>query len=397
MIEAIIPDHAEHDAYPDGGRQETVCPGDSQPEGLHPAGKLSAAAHPSDAPLAAARMARVPQAMRVYTADELAALLPLPAADAHKYSRGKLAIVGGSAAYPGAACLAAAASQRAGAGYTEVLCARESVATVRAWRPSLVVRPWEGLAAEDIAPSTPGRPVAYAVGCGMEALPAGAGEKQGKREKRGKRSKHDAPCANAADCGETERLVHLVLKRADAPVLVDGGGLSALASAKSRRLLRRRFVRGLSTVITPHAGEAARLAAALNLPTDDPCRLACLLSLALGVVAVVKGPETFISNGEVATRIADGTPALAKAGTGDVLAGVMGAFLAQGMAAYDAVVLAVTLHARAGAAAARRFTDIGVTAEDVIEALPDAILEIAEAPEKVVDPAPGLLRRLTRR
>lgn len=397
MAEAIIPDHAEHDAYPDGGQQETVCPGDSQPEGLHPAGKPSAAAHPSDAPLAAARMARVPQAMRVYTADELAALLPLPAADAHKYSRGKLAIVGGSAAYPGAACLAAAASQRAGAGYTEVLCAREAVATVRAWRPSLVVRPWEGLSAEDIAPLTPGRPVAYAVGSGMEALSAGAGEKQGKREKHGKRSKHDAPRANAADCGEAERLVHLVLKRADAPVLVDGGGLSALASAKGCRLLRRRFVRGLSTVITPHAGEAARLAAALNLPTDDPCRLACLLSLALGVVAVVKGPDTFISNGEVATRISDGTPALAKAGTGDVLAGIMGGLLAQGVAAYDAAVLAVTLHARAGKAAAKRFTDIGVAAEDVIEALPDAILEIAEAPEKVVDPAPGLLRRLTRR
>ena len=280
-----------------------------------------------------------------YDTARLAALLPEPLPDAHKYSRGKLVVVGGADAYPGAACLAAAASQRAGAGYTEVRCAPSSVAQVRSFRPSLVARAWDGLAAEDLAPARAGRPVAYAVGSGMDA-------------------------ASDAAAAQTKRLVCLVLKHAHASVLVDGGGLAPLASEKGRRLLRRRFLHGWPTVVTPHAGEAARLAAPLDLPTDDQGRLARLLALAYGVVAVVKGPDTYIS------------PALAKAGTGDVLAGALGALLAQGLDPLDAAVLAVTLHARAGRIAAELTSVISAIAEDVVEALPAAIRSLGQPPAR---------------
>ena len=74
---------------------------------------------------------------------DLAALIPLPKSNANKYTRGTLNVVGGSAQYPGAAVLASRAGQRAGAGYTQVWCAPESVATVRAGGPSLVVRAWD--------------------------------------------------------------------------------------------------------------------------------------------------------------------------------------------------------------------------------------------------------------
>ena len=86
------------------------------------------------------------------------------------------------------------------------------------------------------------------------------------------------------------QLTCTVLEGAAAAVLVDGGGLDALTSPEGRLLLRRRFIDGLPTVITPHAGEAARLAAPLALPTDDPAQLALLLSQAYGVTAMVKGP-----------------------------------------------------------------------------------------------------------
>ena len=125
-----------------------------------------------------------------YDAERLAALLPGPASDVHKYSRGKLVVIGGAAAYPGAACLAAAASQRMGAGYTEVLCAPESVSAVRAFRPSLVVRSWEALAPSSFAAARSGRPVAYAVGSGFDA---------------------------ADDASEAKRLVHRALKHAHPP------------------------------------------------------------------------------------------------------------------------------------------------------------------------------------
>ncbi len=282
--------------------------------------------------------------------DRLAALLPMPDAQANKYSRGRLVVVAGSARYPGAACLAAAAGQRAGAGYTECVCAPESVGVLRAYRASLVVRSWEGLSTADLPASAPGKPVAYVVGPGFDAA--------------------DAECV---------RLALSVLENAAAPVLVDGGALGALSTSKGRRLLEHRFACGFPTVATPHGGEAARLARALDLPVDDQAELARLLSLAYGLVACVKGPDTFVSDGEDVVAVRRGSAALAKAGTGDVLAGIAGALLAQGLAPVDAAVLAVTLHAEAGCLAAARFTDVSVIPEDVVEAVPDAIKKIANA------------------
>ena len=212
--------------------------------------------------------------VREYGADGLVALLPLPAADANKYTRGRLVVVAGSARYPGAACLAACAGQRAGAGYTEVVCAPEAVDLVRSCRSSLVVRSWLGWGAADLTADAPGKPVAFALGSGFDA--------------------EDAACMRNA---------YLVLKHAEAPVLVDGGALAALSTPKGRRLLKRRFVRGLPTVVTPHGGEAARLAEPFGLSTDDPAGLARLIALAYGVVAVVKGPDTFVSDGDDAAAV----------------------------------------------------------------------------------------------
>ena len=285
--------------------------------------------------------------VREYTVDELMALLPLPDEDANKYTRGTFVLVAGSARYPGAACLAAAASQRMGAGYTEVVCAPDAVPLVRGFRPSLVVRAWEGFQSSDIAPARPGKPVAYAVGSGFDA-----------------------------DDAASARLVHLVLKHAQVPVLVDGGGLAALASKKGQRLLKRRFIHGWPTVVTPHGGEAARLASAFELEEEDPARLSQLLAQAYGVTVVLKGPDTFVSDGDGVVRMAEGTAALAKAGTGDVLAGIVGALLAQGLSPRDAAALGCALHAEAGRAAAAALTDICVAAEDLITHLPDAIRAI---------------------
>lgn len=287
--------------------------------------------------------------LREYPDHKLAALVPLPADDANKYSRGTLTAVVGSERYPGAACLAAAASQRAGAGYTEVVTHAAAVNIVRAWRPSLVVRPRSALS-EALVSARAGKPRAYLVGSGFDAQDA-----------------------------ESASLTLSVLEGTRAPVVVDGGGLDALVGEEGRRLLLRRRDEGCATVITPHAGEAARLARPLGLPADDPCALSRALSRALGVVALVKGPITYASDGEQVARMAHGTPALAKAGTGDVLAGVAGALLAQGLDALDAAVLAAELHARAGRAAAARLTDVAVTAEDVVEALPSAIAELLGA------------------
>lgn len=266
-----------------------------------------------------------------------------PASDANKYSRGKLVVVAGSNRYPGAAVLAARASQRLGAGYTEVVTARQAVDVVRMASPSLVVRELDEWDPRDLPASTSEKPCAVCIGPGF----VGSDEEAG--------------------------LVARVLKRACCPVVVDGGGLAGLGSAKALKRLAQRAEKGLPTVITPHGGEAARLAKPFSLTCDDSEQLAAGLSLALHAIVVLKGPDTYIADGKRVQVMREGAPALAKAGTGDVLAGMIGALLAQGIDPFDAAVAGATLHARAGAAAATRLTDIAVCAEDVIDSIPKAL------------------------
>lgn len=313
---------------------------------------------------------------------ELACLLPHPAADANKYTRGHLSLVVGSAAYPGAACLAAAAGERAGAGYTEVFCAGKSMITVRGWRPSLVVRDWRAWKPAKAPAPRPGHPTACVIGCGFDA----------------------------AETSLTSLLMETV-RGWEAPLLIDGGALGLLANATGLRLARERAAAGRSTLLTPHGGEATRLAqgvrealeeaddaaargtrsplaeaaaalspasrATLAAADSAPAALACALAEAYGAVVALKGPVTFIASPDGTAEVMDrGTSALAKAGTGDVLAGIVGALLAQGLSPRDAAALGCALHAEAGRAAAAALTDICVAAEELITYLPDAIRAI---------------------
>lgn len=281
-----------------------------------------------------------------YSDAKLCGLLPELAEDANKYTRGKVSLVAGCSRYPGAAALAALASQRMGTGYTEVICAPKSVDAVRAVSPSLVVRSWKNLSTSDFPPTRASHPSAYVLGPGFDA-----------------------------SSGLCEKLAFIVIESACAPLVIDGGALAFLATKKGRKLVQERFESGLETIVTPHAGEAARLAAPFGFPTDDADELVRLISLAYGVTVLVKGPKSFISDGETTAVMDEGTPALAKAGTGDVLAGMVGALLAQGLAPFDACVLAATLHARAGRLAASDLSERCVVAEDLPRYLPLVIRE----------------------
>lgn len=285
--------------------------------------------------------------MKTYTSETIARLLPLPAEDANKYSRGRLTLIAGSSRYPGAALLASVAGQRAGAGYTEAYVDEGSVWRLQMARPSLVVKAWEDWVPEEESSSTPERPRAYVVGSGFEA--------DGSLEK---------------------GLVRRLLKKGTSPVLIDGGALRLITGEKVRGFCRRRVQKGLPTVLTPHGGEAATLAKAAGVSADDESDLSRELAQAYGACVVLKGPDTYISDGEGVYRMSLGSAALAKAGTGDVLAGIIGALLAQGLDAVDASVLGANLHALAGNLAARDLSPVSVCAEDVIEYLPKAILEL---------------------
>lgn len=135
------------------------------------------------------------------------------------------------------------------------------------------------------------------------------------------------------------------------------------------------------SILTPHLGEMKRLATALELPAESPEQLlysaqqiACELQLNL----VVKSNQShlFLTDGRVFINRLQGNSGMATAGSGDVLAGIIGSLLAQGYTPEDAAVLGVYLHAQAGDAAAKQWGEHSLMASDLVEHLPQAFFSI---------------------
>jgi NAD(P)H-hydrate epimerase len=149
------------------------------------------------------------------------------------------------------------------------------------------------------------------------------------------------------------------------PVVLDADGLNAFAGALES-------LGGRVAVLTPHEGELARLLGGGAASGVAATRLRCARDAASrsGAVVVLKGDDTLVASPGGLVAVSPGaTPALATAGTGDVLAGVVGAMLAKGLEPFAAACAAVRLHALAAIEAARRHGTEGLIASDVIEAL----------------------------
>jgi len=271
---------------------------------------------------------------------DVAALLPRPAAESDKYRRGVVGIVAGSDTYTGAAVLSAGGAVRAGAGMVRFASSAEPVRLVRARWPEVVTTILD--TTSEVSLDGIGRVQAWVVGPGMGTGP------------------------------EAHAVARAVLA-ADVPVLVDADGLSIVAA--DRALLRRKA----PTLITPHAGELSRL---LGVPREriEARRLEHVRRAAdeLGVTVLLKGSTTLIAEtGRPVRAITTGTPWLATGGTGDVLSGIAGAFLAGGLSGYDAASCAAHVHGLAARVAARGGMpgsgEAPIAALDVADALPEAL------------------------
>jgi NAD(P)H-hydrate epimerase len=160
-----------------------------------------------------------------------------------------------------------------------------------------------------------------------------------------------------------------VATHANRPLVLDADGLNAHVEEGG---IERLAARGAPTVLTPHAGELARLLHCSSQEIDAH-RLSHVRDAAAraDAIVVLKGDDTLVA--EPGGRVAvspGGAPALATAGTGDVLSGVLGAFLAKGVDPFTATCAAVFAHLRAGVLAAQTIGADGVIASDVIAALP---------------------------
>jgi hydroxyethylthiazole kinase-like uncharacterized protein yjeF len=263
-----------------------------------------------------------------------------------KFTAGVVVIVGGSLGLTGAPTMAALAAMRTGAGYVQLAVPGS---TEQVFALELIESMTKGLPEEDGAhvPDGADDVKELAERAGGLVLGPGIGRSEGALE-----------------------FARRVAREVEAPLVIDADGLNAHAED-----LESLAGRPAPAVLTPHDGELGRLlgresdevsAHRLQSARDAAARSECIV--------VLKGDDTIVAQPDGPTAVSPGaSPALATAGTGDVLSGVIATLLAKGLEPFAAACAGVLAHARAGQLTAKRFGADHVIASDVIDSLPEAI------------------------
>ncbi|HXG62587.1 MAG TPA: NAD(P)H-hydrate dehydratase [Planctomycetota bacterium] len=266
--------------------------------------------------------------------------LPPRRPETHKGDYGTVLVVAGSPGMTGAAYLAAEAAYRAGAGLVVLACP-ERVADILSIKHTCgIVRPFPPRAAARRVLAEAARSTAAVIGPGLSRDPAAV------------------------------RLVRELVARLEIPFVLDADGLNAF-EGRAELLARARAPR----ILTPHPGEAARLlgrtAGDVQADREGTARE---LARRLGGIAVLKGHGTLVTDGRRLFRNRTGNPGMATGGSGDVLAGVLGALLGQKIEPFEAACLGVEVHGRAGDLGARDLGEVSLMATDLLAYLPRAFL-----------------------
>ena len=252
-------------------------------------------------------------------------------------------VVGGNDGMIGAPVLAGTAALRMGAGLVQIAVPRSILPYALSITPELIGLGLGKAAGKDQLLEAGEKADAIVIGPGLGQTPEAMG-----------------------------RLTRLV--RLEKPVVVDADGLNLLAAQKRWPTFFR-----ARAVLTPHPGEMKRLGKLIGraeVPTDDEGRiaLAAEAARAFGQVVVLKGHRTVVTDGRRAYVNETGDSTLSKAGTGDVLSGIVGCLLAQGVEPFDAAALGAHLHGLAGEAAGRRVGRRSALARDVVDGLVEVLV-----------------------
>lgn len=283
--------------------------------------------------------------------------LPRRTQESHKSSIGSVLVIAGSVGYTGAAYLTAKAALRSGAGLVVLACP-DAVAPVLASKHTCVmVRPFASTPSGSFAKKAAKELLVLSRDSDAVALGPGLGRDP-----------------------VTEAVAREVVLSLEGKLVLDADGLNAFEG-------RADLLAGLhaEAVLTPHAGELARLLQTTSKDVQgDRERAARQFARSLEGVLVLKGHRTLVvehQRGKHRERVhvnETGSDALATAGSGDVLTGIAASLLAQGLGAWDAARLAVHLHGRAGDLARAKLgggQPVPIIATDVLEAIPGALAE----------------------
>ena len=255
--------------------------------------------------------------------------LPKRDQNSNKGSFGKILNIAGSDYMPGAAYLSSVSALKVGAGYVELASSEKVLNIVATLAPEVVLAPLNRL--EDLI----NQATVVSTGCGL----------------------------STTNTEIFEQTINLIGNK---PTVIDADGLNILA--KSQYKLTK------NTILTPHPKEASRL---LNCSLEDVLNnlkeSAKNIAQKYNSITVLKTHNTIVTDGEVFYENHTGCSALAKAGSGDVLCGMITGLLAQNMEPFDAAVLGVYLHGLAGDIAAKDLSEYGVLASDLLRYIPIAI------------------------
>ena len=286
-----------------------------------------------------------PEGFVVLEESDLHNLLPKRLHLSHKGSYGRLLVVAGSRGMAGAAALCATAALRSGAGLVTVACPEKILPIVQTLCPCATALPLpeDVSAAKRLLRDAIHKADAVAVGCGMGQSPWAVSLLQSLVE---------------------------MLQNANVPMVFDADALNLLAACFEQPPCLS------GCILTPHPAEAARLLKTTNADIlADPTAAACAIQARYSVSVVLKGAASVLCAPEGLALNVFGTPAMAKGGSGDVLTGIMGAFLAgRAAGAYqlkdlELMQIACAAHGLAGMAAEKRFGTRGVLATDLCEEL----------------------------
>ncbi len=284
-------------------------------------------------------------------------LLPARPKDSHKGDYGRVLVVAGSRGLAGAAILAARAALKAGAGLVTVACPESERKIIAAALPEAMTFGADS-SGGSFTPKAATQVAAFARRKKIDAMliGPGLGPKPGARA-----------------------FAVKLLKTLAVPAVIDADALNALSGAGLRSF---KFASG-PLILTPHPGEAERL---LGGKMKDRRSAVGELAALSGGTAVLKGAGTLICGGKSVLKNPTGGPALAKGGSGDVLAGLCAGFFVQAglmrgftaAAAFESAALAVYLHGLCGDLAAEKYTERCVLAGELLDFLPAAIRRLAK-------------------
>lgn len=265
---------------------------------------------------------------------------------AHKGDFGRVLVIGGSLGMHGAPVLAAAAALRSGAGLVTVALPRSLYEVAGAAEPRAMWLPLPDAPPGVLDPAA--LPALLAACARADVVAIGPG---------------------LSTALSVRALLHELVPRIEAPLVLDADGLNAFAGEPARIGGRRR-----TTVLTPHPGELKRLTGRAPEAGDEARRIAAVdLAMRAAAITVLKGHRTVVTDGLESHFNPTGNPGMASAGAGDVLTGCIAALLAVVRPPLLAARVATFAHGRAGDLAAAELGEIGVTATDLVEKLPAAL------------------------